>query len=142
MSLFRSLPLDFSLPAGRIEYDEYVKWKTEDAGKYGEKESAFTAAHAEMWTQIRFAPLPLLERVAVAIPKLRCAQGSSRTEPSQRSTTSEYNGLMMHDERSNFWGYINIAESDLVASSDRCRHRSTLRRLRSTLTSLRVPKLG
>lgn len=38
---------------GRIEYDEYVKWKTEDAGKYGEKESAFTAAHAEMWTQIR-----------------------------------------------------------------------------------------
>merc|ERR1712196_652518 len=38
---------------GRIEYDEYVKWKTEDAGKYGEKESAFSAAHAEMWTQIR-----------------------------------------------------------------------------------------
>ena len=42
---------------GRIEYEEYVKWKTEDAGKYGEKESAFTAAHAEMWTQIRYAPL-------------------------------------------------------------------------------------
>merc|ERR1711988_978093 len=38
---------------GRIEYDEYVRWKKHDAGKYNEKEKAFVAAHAEMWTQIR-----------------------------------------------------------------------------------------
>jgi hypothetical protein len=46
----------FCTCGGRIEYDEYVKWKTEDDGKYGEKESAFTAAHSEMWTQIRCLP--------------------------------------------------------------------------------------
>merc|ERR1711924_375817 len=29
---------------GRIEYDEYVKWKRQDSGKYNEKENAFAAA--------------------------------------------------------------------------------------------------
>merc|ERR1711988_1327363 len=38
---------------GKIEYDEYVRWKKHDAGKYNEKENAFHAAHSEMWNQIR-----------------------------------------------------------------------------------------
>ena len=57
---------------GRIEYDEYIKWKTEDAGKYGEKAYFVVLIHFFVNLGLLTSLSGLCRKVRLQLHMLRC----------------------------------------------------------------------